>query len=452
MFPDGTQQVETGSGHRWHLRTVLILAVTCAVSVLALLASPQPRSSTVQIPHARASNSVADRSADSRILAVAVRLVRFSRAQTGQALTIRTIRAPRATASQVSVSYPVAVPSGYGDPTGLTADPTGSGVWFYSVSAGAGPTVFFWNETSHSLTGYIIVDDLGTSLDQGANDPIVVDGSDVFVGVNHTLIILTVGSDTAQLVALPAVPTVRSDVERPPGLPSTVPLENFTVIDSLAELTPGELVVGRQYATDLEEYSVANGTFDSVALPSSSVLPGDGIDLEVTANATVNVVLYSAVYGRDVLASYLSSGSWNVQANSCDATSIAGTVTGFVATGQGCAVAGSEVTGSASGVTPISSAQSLTSVLSSVSIGIPLGSHGWEFGVPSGLELLSSASAAPEAISLGEVSVAASSDAVSNGPTTEPVELGLVSTTSDGSSTWFTVGNGGGDIGLVSLG
>ena len=64
-----------------------------------------------------------------------------------------TVTMPVGAQDGYSVSYPVSVPAGYGGPSGLAGDSSGSGAWFYAASRDDN-TLFHWASSTQSLSRY----------------------------------------------------------------------------------------------------------------------------------------------------------------------------------------------------------------------------------------------------------------------------------------------------------
>jgi len=347
-----------------------------------------------------------------------------------------------------TVSYPVAVPNGYNAPTGLAVDPSGTGVWFFADSTTA-RTVFHWTASSGKLTDYSLSLS-NPDLAAGAITPIVVDAQGrAWVGINHTLAMVDPATNSVQTYPLPAVTLAGPPLVLLPPTPPGVSPEQFAVVDSLAVGANGSIVIGRQFANELQVFSPGDGTFSSITLPVNAVLAGTGQNLGATPNGEVVAILYVGSSSAEVALE--SGGAWYTVSSTCEPLSL--TVgAALTLAGPDC-VADSHI--SSSGVTgtlsPLPSAW--TALVSHITTAISISAGIDAVGTGGGIDVVDAASGAGTPVDLGQIVLSGESSpgGGSNSTKTVPITPGLVA--SDGSGTvWFTIAEGGLQLGLLAPG
>jgi hypothetical protein len=216
------------------------------------------------------------------------------------------------------VTYPIRLPAGYTTPTALTADPSGSGVWFFAAGRVDGrprETLFEWSTRSGRLVAHPIDAD-DRALQAGGWTPIVVDRRGrAWVGINQTLVIIDPESSRVRTILLPPV-TVGSRKRGLPGLPGPDP-GRHAGIDALALGADGSIDVARDFSTEMQTVNPRTLHVVDVALPPDTVFAGLDADLAGDGGRTLAAVLYKA-HGRHELGQY-AERSWSVQDKPCAA-------------------------------------------------------------------------------------------------------------------------------------
>jgi hypothetical protein len=210
-----------------------------------------------------------------------------------------------------SVSYPVRLPAGYAPPTAIAADPQDGGVWAFAdgrVSGEPEETLFHWS-VSGVETRYPIR--VSSALLAGMSTPILVgDSGWVWIGINTTLVSVNARTGTEKFISMPPV-TVGAEGSGLPQGPGADPGANVS-IDSLAWASPMTIVVGREFATELQTIDLSTRTVGVIRLPADTALAGLGSgDLAgVEGGRQLAAALYTSS-ARHEVGDYFD-GSWRI--------------------------------------------------------------------------------------------------------------------------------------------
>lgn len=319
---------------------------------------------------------------------------------------------PSTTPTGWTVSYPVSLPAGYDQPTGLVSDGAG-GLWFFAsgqVNGVAETTLFHWNNGTGSLSSYPI-DASSGSLAPGLWTPLLVDNAgNVWIGMHSTLVEVDPSTGATQFTDLPAV-TVGAPGS---GLPSLPPIpgssdtstgtDTNATIDSLAVSSTGGVVVGRQFATELQVVDPNTLTVGTIPLPAGTALAGLGEgDISSSSSSGVLAAALYAPSGVHELGQ-LVQGSWNVSSTPCPTTSTSISNNELVVSGPKCVAAGALSSSNTVSLTQIDASGLMTNpCAAAISDSVFLACvKGGVAGLGSG----TSASADASVVSLGQVSAA----------------------------------------------
>lgn len=232
---------------------------------------------------------------------------------------------PGSTPSGWTVSYPFSLPSGYDEPTGMVGD-THGGLWLFAIGSGGmtESTLFHWNGTS--LSSYVV--DPGDALSPGEWTPLLFDDDgNLWIGIHSTLVEFDPTTDTTlQSIDLPAVSVGTPGSGLPslppaPGGSATTDADPYTTIDSLALSADGDVVVGRQFATELQTVDPSTLLVNTIPLPPNTALAGLGQgDLSGSpVSGLLEVTLYASRGLHEL--GQLVQDSWYVSDTPCPATS-----------------------------------------------------------------------------------------------------------------------------------
>jgi hypothetical protein len=252
---------------------------------------------------------------------------------------------PSTTPSGWTVSYPISLPAGYSEPTGIVSDNAG-GLWFFAIGQVSGYTLFHWQTSTESLSSYAI-DDSDSTGAPGEWTPLLVDNAgNVWIGIHSTLVEFDPSTGTMNSTDLPPVSV------GPPGsgLPSLPPTPGSSdsstgtdpnaTIDSLVPSSTGGIVVGRQFATELQVVDPKTLTVGTIPLPTATALAGLGEgDISSSPSSGVLVAALYAASGAHELGQ-LVQGSWNVSSTPCPANSTSISNNELVVSGPQCVAAG----------------------------------------------------------------------------------------------------------------
>jgi hypothetical protein len=345
-----------------------------------------------------------------------------------------------------TVTYPFALPSGYSDPSGMVADSAGN-VWVYAYDA-SGPALFYWNNTSSSLATYPVPASFGSN--ESAVDPMVIDNAgEVWIGDSAQLYRFDISSTSWTSVPLPDAGLVSPTVERTPMIPGTTP-QQFEQVVALSVNTTGQVVVGRMFASALQEVDPATGGVQSIPLPAgTALLGGDSSDVVAGGGGSLSARLYQSgsahQAGRSRLMVRSAHGTWSA-INSC-VSSYVNSSYGNWAVGPNCIERAypTASTVSSVAVTNVRGRFAPTGVVAAPQRGLLVSP------CKSGLAVLSLSSGRVSDVRLGTEQVAPSGMPTGQrGPRTEPVVPELMATGGNG-LLWFSSANAGHRIGLVSL-
>jgi hypothetical protein len=376
----------------------------------------------------------------------------------------------------VTVSYPAQVPSGYSTPSGIAADAAGGGVWYFAESA-ASDTLFHYSARTGATTEYDIPP--AARIRSGEITPIVLDGGDAWIGINSSLVEVSIRTKATRILDLPVLPLASSRVAHPPAGPAGVPETAFEDVESMTAGANGTIDIGRLFSKDLQTYDPATGAFGTIALPADSVLEGWGPDLagwgpdlagwgpdwganwgpdwgsgaarqrSDDAGQALDAVLWQQPAGRpgSIVVAQRAAGAWTaVSTGSCTPQSIAAGPGRVLGLGTACTAVTS---GTASMRALADGTAALTGTGAVLSGPVDL------VGTTSGAEIVAGGQATP--VSLGLVTLGPAAGGVigqnsgSGGIRTVPQTLGLVAS-AGGSRAWFTAGDGGPQIGLITVG
>ena len=353
---------------------------------------------------------------------------------------------PSQSVSGWTVSYPIALPAGYETPTGLALDTSG-GVWAFSQALVNGTpleSLFHWSANFTLLSSYAI-DPTDADLQAGLQTPVVIDSSGTaWLGLNSTLVIAKPSQPTLTTVSLPSV-TVGSSGSGLPTFPGPNPGAE-TPIDSLAVAPDGSIIVGRAFATELQEVNTSTLDVANIALPQGTALAGLGVgDVSRSmTNGDIAAALYSSS-GVHELGQYMQ-GAWSVDGGSCPAYATSMSQQELVVTGPAC-VASASITQDSSAVTvqPLS----LTG-LTNLPCAAQISPTTLLVCVSGGVSALIGSSQSPT-IQLGEAptgpSIGGSPSGVKDGLV--PVLPSLICSGEIGEA-WFISRQAGGTIGLIT--
>ncbi len=130
-----------------------------------------------------------------------------------------TLHAPAGATAGIRVTYPARVPAGYGSTSGLAADGRG-GAWYFSESARQ-DTLFHVLGATGKTARYQIPRSL--AIRSGSTTPLVTDGSEVWIGINSTLVGVSTSTGAVRTVRLPVLPLVSRKVADLPVPPAAGP-------------------------------------------------------------------------------------------------------------------------------------------------------------------------------------------------------------------------------------
>jgi hypothetical protein len=319
------------------------------------------------------------------------------------------------------VTYPVSLPAGYGEPTGLAVSPAGLGVWMFATATsrgGARAAVFHWSTDPAQLASYGLAPRDGTA---GVDTPMVVDLSGtVWVALGDGLVAVDPSTGAVTSVRLPAV----AGPGRGPG--ARAPAE----VSALALAPGGSLVIARGGATEIQLLDPADDAVSVLALPprlamatGPAAVAGDGTGPLVAA-------LTSA--GRaDVLGEYGPHG-WRVLRRRCAPRAVSVAADELVTTGVGCAEAGllgrSAVPVRVPGPGPT----------------IALADGAWATATATGITL-DTAGRRPVRVPIGRIAAGTAAH-----PRTDPTHAVAMVAAGPGEA-WFVPDAGGSEVGLVQL-
>lgn len=350
------------------------------------------------------------------------------------------------------VQYPVTLPSGYEQPTGLASDSSG-GVWFFAQGLADDvpqETLFHWSSAQQPMSRYVI-DTSETSLNAGQYTPVIADqAGGAWLGINNHLLFTVPGSSELQVVPLPAV-TVGAPDSGLPQLPGMDP-GNTAPVESLAIGPGGTILVARTFATELQVVDPATLAVSTIPLPASTAFVGMGASDLASGNSgsLVAAVLYSSS-GVHELGQYVDN-AWTVSDVPCgayEATISAGTL---AIDGDGCVAAGA-ISSTSAGT---SSAQAPVQLTSVTIQGLPHGPvHAIALDSSAVLTDLGPGIVSADgelqstAVTLGDFVPGPSSKGDGQAtPSPQPVTMTLVAPAAIG-SVWFVPDGGGPRLGLV---
>ncbi|MHB1928614.1 MAG: NHL repeat-containing protein [Acidimicrobiales bacterium] len=184
------------------------------------------------------------------------------------------------------------LPSGYGVPIALTADPVRPGFWFMAANA-TKEALFFWNTTTRTLSTYVFG---GPSdpLDFGIQAGIAIAPSGtVWAGVDRTLVELNPATGAIVRIPIPITPT-NPTIQAQMGSQGAGLLATHSV-SSLVALANGNLAIASSFTSVVLYYNPSAGTFTSVGLPagdlpSSLSVSGDNVVVSLAAGGSVDVI------------------------------------------------------------------------------------------------------------------------------------------------------------------
>jgi hypothetical protein len=360
---------------------------------------------------------------------------------------------PRPSAAGWQVSYPIRLPAGYQAPTGIAADPDGAGVWFFASGGTAAhplDTVFYWAAGRGTLSRYQL-DGANQALQAGAQTPIAVtaDGT-AWIGDNRTLVSVNRRTGAIRTLPLPAVSVARRNSAGLPVPPVARYAQGFTDIDALAIAPGGDLVIARQFATELQVLNPASHLISSVRLPRRTELAGLGADIAGLGRGEVGAALYAG-HGVHELGQYAQS-RWQVTRGRCPAYAVAMTATAIAATGPGCVAVGTLAPAGPArlAVQPASA----TAGSQQQACAVPLGGGQLALCSRRGLAVARAGAGSAVTLVLGQIvgllpaGPAGQAGSTAGGMVLSAITPGLMAPA--GQRLWFVPAQGGSVIGLVS--
>ena len=261
------------------------------------------------------------------------------------------ITPPSSTPAGWKVSYPISLPVGYSEPTGIVSDGAG-GIFLFAngqVKGTAANTLFHWDDSTQSLLSYAIDEPSGT-LAPGQWTPLLVDDAgNVFIGIHSTLLEFDPSTRATQSTDLPAVSVGAPGsglpfLPPPPGSGASTGTDPDATIDSLALSSTGEIVVARQFATELQVVDPSTLTVGTMPLPAATALAGLGEgDLSSSSSKGVLAAALYTASGEHELGQ-LVQGSWSESDSPCPAFSTSVSENELVVSGPQCVAAGALLT------------------------------------------------------------------------------------------------------------
>lgn len=358
------------------------------------------------------------------------------------------LTAPRNLPNGVTLSYPVSVPTGYSNPSGL-ATAASSVVWYFAESA-TQDTLFRFDQATGNVSRIQIPPT--PALRSGLFTPMALDGTTaVWIGINSTLVEVNQTTGRVTLIDLPPIPLLPPTVAQPPSAPAGEQSTAYEGIESLSIEPNGTVVVGRLFASALQTYSPITNEFGQILLPGGSMLVTAQQDLSTSSTGLLSTLLWTTrSSGSGVLAQW-DGTAWKMSATSCGADTVSSTGADVLVSGQGCAALVSQAPDAVAS-TQVAVHQ-LTALPNLTGTGALLGGSAALLGTGTGAQIIDSQGAV--AVELGTMlegpSVGGGESGSQQPGTREvPIRLGLTASAGDGSA-WFTLANGSSMIGRVTF-
>ncbi len=355
---------------------------------------------------------------------------------------------PRNLPSSVTLSYPVSVPTGYSNPSGLATAGT-SVVWYFAESA-TQDTLFRFDQASGNVRQIQIPPT--PALRSGLFTPLALEGATaVWIGINSTLVEVNQTTGMATLIDLPPISLLPPTVAQPPSVPGGQQGTAYEGIESLSIEPNGTVVVGRLFASALQTYAPSTNEFGQIALPSGSMLVTAQQNLSTSSTGLVSALLWvTRISGLGVLAQW-DGTAWKMPVTSCGAATLSSSGADVLVSGQGCAALVSQPSGAAAS-TQVAVHQ-LTASPNLTGTGALLGRAAALLSTGTGAQIIDSQGAL--AVGLGTMLAGPSvgggeSGGQQSGTREVPILLGLTASAGDG-SVWFTLANGSSMIGRVTF-
>lgn len=224
----------------------------------------------------------------------------------------------------LTVTSPITVPTGYGLPVAVAADPTTPGVWFLDENE-SDVSMFFWDTHTTRLKQYSLGRPADHGLVYGTQAAITVaPGGTVWAGANSTLVELNLRSGRSSFIAVPAPPDNASSEAGRPG-----PVKGHHAIESLSAGSHGDVAVAMSGASAVMEYHSGSGSFTQLSLPNGA----EPLDVAFAHNGSLGVATVNwAAGGTDDLVVIFRNGV--VTPVTAGSVSISARGSQFVAAGQ----------------------------------------------------------------------------------------------------------------------
>jgi sugar lactone lactonase YvrE len=174
------------------------------------------------------------------------------------------------------------LPSGYAPVNHLSADPSQSGVWFWSWTS-ATARAFFWNARNKALSSWALGPTWTDHLDVYAESGLAVDShGDLWIGALNQLVELNPRTGLATFTPLPEpADSLIAESARPPTD------RGYHHIHAIAVDASGRIVVAFSAASQLEVFDPTSKAVTTIGLPAI----GDVEDLATLSNGTIAVAM-----------------------------------------------------------------------------------------------------------------------------------------------------------------
>lgn len=354
---------------------------------------------------------------------------------------------PSQSAENISVSYPISLPSGFITFGGIASDLHG-GIWAFAQGADAdgalNEAALHWNQAGDLLDKVDLVS-LGDNIRTGADSPVIVDRTGaVWVGVRHWLVKIV--ADKPQLVSLPGVsePSNDSGLQVAPTNAANSDPEEFANVESLALDPDGNVVVGRRLASALQVVNTSSNVVTSINLPVGTQLGGAARDVVGDGSAPVAVSLYGG--NKGFLAAQLGHAGWNETAD-CPAMTLSMGEGSLAVGGPGCAY--DTTAGLAGG--PHDVAPAAIGLADSPMVDVAqIDQRSYLADTHDGTYVVTGSSSIGP-LDLGSIELGPSSVIGGHGPRTVPITVGNKTVSAGGGRLWFLPSQGGSRLGLIAI-